>query len=155
MTTKELKVMLLQRIANIWKEWEIIETSYSYAKNFLIPKKMARVITDAEEKELANKAKRDEQRRVTNLENKHKIAEELNWKEINFELSWKKEKIFGSITELDVIGKIKKDFGVEFEKGNIILPDWKHIKKIGTHDVKVNLWKDVYIKLSANVSLKG
>lgn len=154
MTTKNLKVMLLQRIANIWKEWEIVETSYSYAKNFLIPKKMARVITDAEEKELANKAKRDEKRRVENLENKHKIAEELNGKEINFELSWKKEKIFWSITELDVVAKIKKDFWYEFEKWNIVLPDGKHIKKTGTHDVKVNLGKDVYIKLSAIVNLK-
>ncbi|MDD4530893.1 MAG: 50S ribosomal protein L9, partial [Candidatus Gracilibacteria bacterium] len=78
MSVNTLKVILLTRIANVGKENEIVEVNYSYAKNFLIPKKMARVLTENEVKEIQNKGKRDEQRRIANLENKHKIAETLN-----------------------------------------------------------------------------
>ncbi|MDD4530932.1 MAG: 50S ribosomal L9 C-terminal domain-containing protein, partial [Candidatus Gracilibacteria bacterium] len=105
-------------------------------------------------KEIQNKGKIDEQRRIANLENKHKIAETLNGKDLHFELQGKKDKIFGSITEIEVVSKIKKEFGIELEKGNIILPDGHHIKKVGKHDIKVNLGKDVYIKMFGQVSVK-
>jgi len=45
MSNDKVSVQLLQRIANVGKEGEIIEVSHAYARNYLIAKKLARLAT--------------------------------------------------------------------------------------------------------------
>ena len=147
MSTEKLKIQMLKRVAWIGKEWEIIEVSYSQAKNYLIPKWLAKLVTV--QQELANQKKKDDQaKNLKNLIfNRHKIAESLHSKEIILEAKWSGDKIFWWIQELDIINKIYKDFWVKLEKKNVILPEWHHIKKIWKYDIKLNLGTDVYVKI--------
>jgi ribosomal protein L9 len=49
---------------------------------------------------------------------------------------------------------MKHDFKIEFEKGHVLLPEWKHIKTTGEHIVKIHLGEDVYIRLNVVVNSK-
>jgi large subunit ribosomal protein L9 len=147
MATDKLKVLMLQRLAWVWKQWEIVEASYSQAKNYLIPKWFARLVTDQEVEKLENKKVTQLKNTRENIFNRHKIAESLHGKELIFEVKWSWEKIFGWIQELDIVEKINKEYGCKLEKKNVILPEWHHLKKIWKYDIKLNLWSDVYAKI--------
>ncbi len=136
-----MKVLFLQLVPNVWHVWDIKEVSDSYARNFLIPKGLAKKLDEAGEKKLKIEEKKKEENRRNLVDNKHKIVESLNGKELFFtaRTSWN-GKIFWWIGEHDIIDKIYKDFWIQLEKKHIDMIDW-HIKKIGK--------KDVFIKLSA------
>lgn len=141
-----MKVLFLQLVPNVGHVWEIKEISDSYARNFLIPKWLAKKLDPSDEKRLLQEEKKKEENRRNLVENRHKIVEALNWKELvfkaNTDANWK---MFGWIWEHDIIQKISKDFKINLEKKNIELMDG-HIKKIGR--------KDIYIKLSSDSMAK-
>lgn len=135
-----MKVLFLKLVPNVWHIWEIKEVNDSYARNFLIPKWLAKKLDKEEEKKILEEEKKKEEQRRNIVENKNKIIELLNWKTLIFKAktldNWK---MFGWIWEHEIIEKIFKEFKVKLEKKHIQLLDW-HIKK---------LWeKYVYIKLS-------
>lgn len=141
-----MKVLFLQLVPNVWHAWEIKEISDSYARNFLIPKWLAKKLDEMQEQKLKNEQKKKEESRRNLVENRHKIIETLNWKILNFKAktldNWK---MFWWFWEHDIIEKIYKEFWIKLEKKHIDLIDW-HIKK---------LWKkDVYVKLSSDSMAK-
>lgn len=135
-----MKVLFLKLVPNVWHVWEVKEVSDSYARNFLIPKWFAKKIDIKEEKELQKKEKKQEESRRNLVENKHKVIESLNLKELYFIAkkldNWK---MFGWIWEHDIIEKIQKDFWIKLEKKHINMPDW-HIKKTWKKDIYIKLW---------------
>lgn len=153
MATDKLKVLMLQRVAWVWKQWEILEVSHSQAKNYLIPKWLARLVTSQEIEKLENKKEAQEKNTRENQFNRHKIAEKLHMQDILIESKWAQDKIFWWIQELDIIDKIDKSFGIKLEKKNIILPEWHHLKKAWKYDIKLNLWNDVYAKVIVEIKV--
>lgn len=137
-----MKVLFLKLVPNVWHVWEIKEISDSYARNFLIPKWLAKKLDEKDEQKIKQEEKKKEEQRRNLVENRHKIIEKLNWKTLIFKAkTLENGKMFGWVWEHDIIERIFKDFWVKLEKKNIDLMDW-HIKK---------LWKkDVYIKLSSD-----
>lgn len=153
MATDKLKVLMLQRVAWVGKQWEIVEVSHSQAKNYLIPKWLARLVTTQEIEKLENKKDAQLKNTRENIYNRHKIAESLHTKEIIIEAKWSGDKIFGWIQELDIINQILKDYKIKLEKKNVILPDWHHLKKAWKYDIKLNLWSDVYARISLEIKV--
>lgn len=154
MAWEKLRILMLQRVANIGKQWEIIEVSHTQAKNYLIPKWLARLVTKKEEEDLLKNKEIKEKNTRENVYNRHKIAEILHWKEISIEARWSGDKIFWWVGELDIISKIEKDFEIKLEKKNILLPEWHHIKKTWNYDIKLNLWSDVFARINLNIKVK-
>jgi large subunit ribosomal protein L9 len=150
----KLTVRLLTRIANVGREGEIIEVSRTQARNYLIPKGLAKEVS---EKDIID-IKKKEEKRQENLRalsrDRHDIAKNLNGKELSFELSGIGSKVFGGLNEHDIMEKVKHEFGLELEKSHVLLPEGKHIKKTGEHAVKIHLGEDAYIRLNVKVTVK-
>lgn len=138
-----MKVLFLELVANVWHKWEIKEVSDSYARNFLIPKWLVKRLTPAEEKAYLASQKKQEDKRRENLENKHKILDDLRGKQIVFQAqTLENGKMFWWVKEADILSRIKKDFGVELERKNIQMPNG-HIKKISQSDVFVKIGENM------------
>jgi len=73
-----MKVLFLKLVPNVGHVGEMKEISDSYARNFLIPKGLAKKLTPEEEKNLLIQEKKQEESRRNLIENKHKILETLN-----------------------------------------------------------------------------
>lgn len=148
-----MKVIFLKFLPNVWHIWEIKEVNDSYARNFLIPQKIARKITPKEEEEINKKRKKEEQKKIELIENRHKIQELLQWQVIEFNVKADKDKkMYGSIWEKEVISYIKNKFNIELTKKNIdFWPDW-HIKKLWTRDIFIKLWHDSIAKITIKVT---
>lgn len=146
-----MKVLFLQLVPNVGHAWEIKEISDSYARNFLIPKNLAKKLTPEEEKRYLQEQKKKEEARRNVVENKHKIIEALNYKVLNFKArTGENGKMFGGFWEHDIIEKIEKDFWIKLEKKHIDMPDG-HIKKLGKKDIYIKLWADSMAKITINV----
>ena len=135
-----MKVLFLKLVPNVGHIGEMKEISDSYARNFLIPKGLAKKLTPEEEKNLLIQEKKQEESRRNLIENKHKILETLNWKNLLFKAkTLENGKMFWWIWEHDIIQKISKDFKNELEKKHNDMIDG-HIKKIGKKDIYIKLW---------------
>ncbi|MBQ9313429.1 MAG: 50S ribosomal protein L9 [Clostridia bacterium] len=145
-----MKVILTQDIKSVGKKGQIINASDGYARNYLIPKKLAVVADNANLNELktkqdANKYKKDMSRAS---------AEELATKMKNFELVFKIKagengKTFGSVTAKDIAEELNKKYYVEVDKKKIGLAD--AIKTLGTYMIDIKLFEGITGKLKVNV----
>lgn len=141
-----MKVLFLELVPNVGHKWDIKEISDSYARNFLIPKNLAKKVDEAEIQKIKAQEKKKEENRRNLVENRHKVVDSLNLKTITFKAkTWENGKMFGWIGEHDIIEKIEKEFWVKLEKKHIDMTDG-HIKKLGK--------KDIYIKLSSDSMAK-
>ncbi len=139
MANNTVSVQLLERIANVGKEGEIIEVSHAYARNFLIAKGKARIATPELIKREAEKKKKAQDNKSHLVEARHEIGEKLHGMTLTFELPGSKEKIFGGLGEHEIILEIKKKYNVELEKKHVLLPEGHKLKQVGVTDIKINL----------------
>ena len=145
-----MKVILTQDIKSVGKKGQIIDASDGYARNFLLPKKMAVIADNAnlnalKTKQDANKYKRDMSKAS---------AEELSKKMKDFELIFKIKagengKTFGSITAKDIAEELNKKYFVEVDKKKIGLND--AIKSLGTYIIDIKLFEGITGKLKVSV----
>ena len=145
-----MKLLLLQDVKNVGKKGEIIEVSDGYARNFLLPKKLASTATDgtvrAKEKE-KNEQVAKKQREV---EAAKAWAEQLASQDVIVKARvGDGGKFFGSITSQDVANALKTQFNHEFDKRKIQMPD--SIKSLGAHTVSIRLSPEVVAKIQLKV----
>ena len=98
-----MKVILMQDIKSVGKKGQIIDASDGYARNYLLPKKMAVVANAVNLNELKTKQEANKYRKDMSLAN----AKELSEKMKDFELTFKIKagdngKTFGSVTSKDI-----------------------------------------------------
>lgn len=130
MSTDKIHVQLLTRIANVGKEGEIVEVSRTQAKNYFIPKGLAKLVTPDLIKREEEKKKRAQDNRSHLVEERHEIAKKLHGTTLVFELAGSKDKIFGGVGEHEIVARIKKDHDVSLEKKHVLLPEGHHLKKV-------------------------
>lgn len=155
MATSKITIELLQDIANIWRKWAIIEVSASQARNFLIPKWMAKEITKERIEKIEQDKKRQADMQRIRLEQAFDIQKQLEWQKVSFVLKGKNGKIFGWLDEHAVGQKIQEKYGIRFEKHDIKLPNKTHIKTPGTHLVYIHITRDTHAKIIVEVTLEA
>jgi len=134
-----MKVLFTTLVPNVGHPGEVKDVSDSYARNFLIPKGLAKRLTPQEEKQLKHQEKQKEQKRRETVENKQQILDALSGKTLTFQAQTHANgKMFGWIGEHDILQKIAKEHDITLEKKHIVMMDG-HIKKTGTFDVYVKI----------------
>jgi large subunit ribosomal protein L9 len=138
-----MKIILLERVANLGNIGDIVEVAAGYARNFLIRFGKAKRASEA------NIAEFNKKRTEYELKQKDILANaEARFKHINeklFSISAKAGvdgKLFGSISAIDIAEAIKKT-GIDVKKSEVSLPNGT-LKLIGEFDVKVILHHDVH-----------
>ena len=137
-----MKVILQQDVKGQGKKGQMVEVSEGYARNFLLPRKLAIAATaDAINtlnlKEKARKAEEARQKAEAEA-----TAEKL--KEIQVKLTAKAGaggKLFGAVTTKEISEGLKKQFNLDIPKQKLVLED--PIKAYGTYQVKAKLGFEV------------
>lgn len=141
-----MKVILLKDIKNVGDENEIVDVSEGYARNYLLPKKLAVIATPTAIADLERNRKKIEQKLEAKKKSLIELAKKLEETPIElYARVGENNKLFGSITAHDVAEAIKQKFGVDLDKRKIHLE--QHIKTLGTYQATIKLLSEVEAKV--------
>ena len=137
-----MKVILQQDVKGQGKKGQLVEVSEGYARNFLLPRKLAiPATTDAiNTMNLKEKARRAEEARQK--AEAQAVAEKL--KECQVKLTAKAGnggRLFGAVTTKEISEGLKAQYGVDIPKQKLVLDD--PIKAFGSYQVKAKLGFEV------------
>ena len=146
-----MKVILQQDVKGQGKKGQMVEVSEGYARNFLLPKKLAiPATTDAiNTMNLKEKARKAEEARMK--AEAQETAEKL--KELQVKLTAKAGnggKLFGAVTTKEISEGLKKQFNIDIPKQKLVLDE--PIKAFGTYHVKAKLGFEITGTVSVAVS---
>ncbi len=143
-----MKVILKTRIPNLGHEWDVVTVKDGYARNYLLPKKLASIATP----KLVEMAKKRMEERVKKMDElvagARETAAKLAKVELTFTKKAKGSKLYGSIAEKDIQAALKKDYKLAIDKDAIRMKE--NIKELGEHKVTIHLAEgvDAVIKVS-------
>ena len=148
-----MKVLLLQDVSGQGKKGVLVNVSDGYARNFLLPKKLAVIADNAVMNELRTKEEAKKHR-----EAEEKKAAEANAKKLEgivvklYATAGADGKFFGAISAKEIADELAKCSGIEVDKRKIDLKD--SIKAFGTYALDVKLYADVTGKINVVVAKK-
>ncbi|MGL5633882.1 MAG: 50S ribosomal protein L9 [Sarcina sp.] len=144
-----MKVILLKDDKKLGKKGDIIEASDGYARNFLLPRKIAEIATDNNLHILNAKKAIERKEKLAEIEAAQKLADELKDKVVKIETkSGEGGRLFGAITNKDVAGLIEKEFNIKVDKKKITM---ETIKVAGTYTVEIKLYPEITTKMKVMV----
>ena len=148
-----MKVIFLKDVKGTAKKGEMKEVSDGYARNFLIPKGVAKEATASSINDL-NKQKTAESLKKQKEEQDAKdLAEKLKAITVTmYSKAGDGGKLFGSITSKDIAERLNKEHKIDIDKRKILLDD--HIKMLGSHTVPVKLHQNVTAEFRVEVKQK-
>lgn len=146
-----MKVILLQDIRGKGKKGQMIEASDGYARNYLLPRKMAVEATadNVNTMKMNDKAKAEQMAREK--AQAQEIAEKL--KDITVEIKAKSGnggRLFGSITSQEIADALKKQANISIDKKKIVQDE--PIKSFGDFTLKAKLGYEITATISVHVS---
>jgi large subunit ribosomal protein L9 len=140
-----MKVILLQDVKSVGKKGEVVNASDGYARNFLFPKKLAQEANDVNMHILNKKNEADRKKKLAEIEEAQKVANELKDKEvIIYAKSGDNGRLFGAITTKDISQEMEKQLNVTIDKKKIVV---NTIKTMGLYDVEVKLYPEISTKI--------
>lgn len=146
-----MKVILNQDVKGQGKKGDLVEVSDGYARNFLLPKNLAKPATKENINVMKGQQESREYRQQKELEEAQEIAKKIS--EISVLLkakSGENGKLFGSITSKDVSEELTKQHHIKIDKKKFQMPDG--IKTLGVTQVEIKIHAGVSAKLKVEVS---
>ena len=142
-----MKVVFLQDVPRVAKAGEIKEVADGYARNFLIPKKLALLAKPQAISQLETMG-RTEAREDTELA---ALAQQIEGKEVNIKAkAGAKDRLYGSITSADIAAELGKSTGLVIDKRKIELEE--PIRHLGSYEVAIRLAKDIVPRIKVSVT---
>jgi len=145
-----MKVILTADVKGQGKKDQVVEVSDGYARNFLLPKKLAipadsKALNEVKNKEASKQHKIDVERA-----NAQDIAKKLETIVLRIAYAAGPDKrLYGSVTSKEIAETLKKEHGIDVDKRKITLAE--PIKSFGTYKVDVKLFTDVSGKITVEV----
>ena len=145
-----MKVILLQDVKGKGKKGQLLEVSDGYARNFMLPKKLAIEATPDAINTMRMNDKATQERiareKAEALEISHKL------REMTLVVTAKgggAGRLFGSVTNQEIADALKAKFGIALDKRKIVISD--PIKSVGTYTVQCKLGYEINAPLTVQI----
>lgn len=141
-----MKVILLE-------ENRVAEVTDGHARNFLFPKKLAIVATPVNLKKFEQKIKEKEAEIAAQKKSAQELADKISSFVVVFQMEVGEEgKLFGSVTNQDVVEAAKAQYGIELDKKKVNINE--HVGAVGEFPVSVKLMHNVIAHFKIKVEAK-
>ena len=148
-----MKVILLKDIQGTGKKDQILEISDGYARNYLLPRKLAKEATAEAVNALEKSRGADRHREEVRRQEAEKRARELKGKVVQLEVKGGENgKLYGSVTNDQIATALKAQHGIEIDKRK--LEQEEPIKKEGQAFVTLKLYPGISTRMIVNVKIK-
>ena len=148
-----MEVILREHVDNLGRRGEIVKVADGYARNYLLPRKLALLLTDGNKQRIERERGKFEAREQEEKKVAEAIAARLAGVEIQIARKvGETEVLFGSVTSADIAGALGAK-GVEIDRRKLSLRE--PIKKLGEFDVPLRLHAEVTILVKVKVVVEG
>src|SRR6185503_1658466 len=148
-----MEVILLKDVDKVGLRGEVVNVARGYARNFLLPRKLAEPATVGrvtELKKIEDQRARNEARTV---EQANQIADVLRQAELSFDVkSGPTGALFGSVTTTDIADRIWADHKIRVDRKKI---ETDSIRRIGRYSVPIQLFENVTVEVKTLVVPEG
>ncbi len=148
-----MEVILREHVEHLGERGEIVKVADGYARNYLLPRKLALPATEGNKKHVERERKIMETREAEERGQAEAIAARLAAVDISIARRvGDTEQLYGSVTSGDIADFLKAK-GFEIDRRKLILPE--PIKAIGDHTVPLKLHREVTVPLVVHVVKEG
>ena len=145
-----MKVILMQDVKSIGKKGELKEVSDGYARNFLLPRKLAKEANAQAMNEFKTAEAAKEYKVKVETEKAQENAKALSGKTVKISAkAGQNGKLFGSVTAKELAEEIGRQYGVEVDKRKIVLEN--DIKAFGTYSFDLKFYNGITATMSVVV----
>lgn len=144
-----MKVVLLQDVKDIGKKDQVVNVSDGYARNFLLPRKLAKEATAAAMNDVKTKESAKAHHKREEVKAANELKAKLDGKEVTIKAKAGKEgKLFGAVTSKDVAAALKAQHKIEIDKKKIVMKDIKTFSRV---DAEIKIYPEIQAKITINV----
>jgi len=145
-----MQVILLEKVGKLGNLGDVVKVKEGYARNFLIPTKLARRATEAAIKESEGRRAELEKAAQAKLDAAKALGEQLTGKVVRVaQKAGVDGRLFGSVTNHDVADALVK-LGLHIQKSQVRMPNGP-LKTVGDHPVTVAPHTDVVVEVTVQV----
>ncbi|ACX53212.1 ribosomal protein L9 [Ammonifex degensii KC4] len=145
-----MRVILLKDVPSLGKAGEVVNVAEGYARNYLIPRRLAEPADEKKMAELKRRAEQKAKAEAAKLEAAKKLADQLSATTLTLKVrAGEGGKLFGAVTAKEIAAAIAQELGTEIDKKQVMLES--PIKEIGTYTVEVRLAAGVVGKVKVEV----
>ena len=150
-----MEIILRETIDTLGRAGQVVKVADGYARNYLLPRKLAYVVTPGNLKVIEaerNNLLRKEAAQKGDAEKQKELIEKVEL--VIRRKTGENEVLYGSVTNADIAAELEKK-GFEIEKRKIHMDD--HIKALGDFEIPIRLFKDVtaHVKLKVEREVEG
>jgi large subunit ribosomal protein L9 len=148
-----MDVILREHVDNLGRRGEVVKVADGYARNYLLPRKLALLVTDGNKQQIERERGKFEAREQEEKKLAEAMAARLSGVEIQIARKvGETEVLFGSVTSTDVATAMAAK-GFEIDRRRLTLRE--PIKKLGEYDIPLRLHPDVTIPIKVKVVAEG
>jgi len=143
-----MKVIFLQDVPNVAQVGQVKEVADGYARNYLIPRKLAALAQPQAVSQIETRTKKMEVRLTSEMQ---ELAILIEGTEVNLKAkAGAKDKLYGSITSADIAAELQNVTGLEIDKRKIEMEE--PIRQLGSYEIALKLGKDIAPKIKVTVT---
>ena len=148
-----MEVILREHVDNLGRRGDLVKVADGYARNYLLPRKMALLATEGNKKVIEREKVKFDAKEAEEQGVAQAIADRLGNVEIDIaRKTGETDALFGSVTNADIAEALSaKGFEVDRRKIQLHEP----IKKLGEYTVPVKLHREVTVSLKVKVVAEG
>jgi large subunit ribosomal protein L9 len=148
-----MQVILLKDVEKVGLRGDVVSVARGYARNFLLPRKLAEEATDARVAELGKRDALRARHEAKTADEAQAVAARLAEAELHFEVkAGPTGSLFGSVTPTDIADELWRTQKVRVDRRKI---DTENIKRIGRYEIPIDLFQDVRVDVTALVVPEG
>jgi large subunit ribosomal protein L9 len=145
-----MDVILLKDVDKVGLRGEVVSVSRGYMRNYLQPRRLAEVATEARVAELARREAERARHEARSAEEAEAIAETLRKTVLSFDVNAGPQgTLFGSVTSTDIVDEIWRTRKIRVDRRKVDLKD--PIKRIGRYAVPITVFEHVQVEVKTLV----
>ncbi len=149
-----MQVILRQDVEKVGLRGEVVDVAAGFARNYLLPRKLAETATPAKLAELRKHEEKRARHEAQSFEQAQEIAKRVEAAELRFDApAGETGTLFGSVTATDIAERLWESEKVRIDRRKLDLPE--SIKRIGRYQIPVELFAEVTATLRVAVAPEG
>ncbi|HZU28982.1 MAG TPA: 50S ribosomal protein L9 [Bryobacteraceae bacterium] len=144
-----MEVILREDIEKLGSRGQVVKVAPGFARNYLLPKRLAVAATDANKKIVEQERQAHLRREAKDLADARDLAKMMSSVEVTIaQKAGENDQLFGSVTSRDIAEALQRQ-NYSIERRNIQLPE--PIRTLGDHKVTIRLHREVPVEVTVHV----